>query len=1573
MSDKRITKAQLLTELDVLKKRVVALEAPGRAIELDWKYQAMFEASTDAIFLETLDGRVLDCNTTACKMFGYTRQEFLRMPVTDLVPHEVAEKIPELISEELATGGVFFQTVNKRKNGEVFPVEVSTQVTMIDGQPGAIVYVRDITERERTAQALARRVQVLTAAYETALEINAQLDLSKLLLMIVERAANLVGAPMGGLYLVRPDGETLELVVSHRLPRDFTGITLKLGEGLSGRIAQTGEMIVIDDYQEWEGRADVFKDDPFRRVLGVPLKIESRVIGVINVTDTERKGPYSEEDIQSVTLLAHQAAIAVHNAQLHAAAQAELAERQRAEKVQAALYRISEATQIAEDLDDLYKLIHGIIGELMPAKDFYISLYDASTNLLTFPYHADQYDVLWNAIEPGKTLTGYVLQTGMPQLVTPEVFDRLEATGEVASYGTPSVDWLGVPLKIQGETIGVMATQSYTESIRLGQADLDLLMFVSTQVAMAIKRKRAEDALRDREERFRLLFENSPVGIFSTNNQGQILEVNPQALAILGSPSVEATRAINLLTFPPLVEAGISADFQNCFETSQPVFADHLYTTKWGKPIHAQYYLAPILDADGRVAQVQAILEDITEQKRTEAHIHKLNRMFQVISNVNQVLVRMTEEGELMAQTCQILVNVGGYRAAWIGLADEAQAGSERPVAMAGEASDYLAASDLSWADIEVGRDYASSIALPLLSGDQPFGYINLYATERNAFDADEIELLTEMADDLAFGILTLRGRAERQALAKALAESEKRYRTLVENIPIAIYRNTPGSSGQFLMVNPAMVRIFGYDSEEELYQTSVADLYLDPTQRKAFSDRLLEHGSLVGEVLLMKRKDGESLWGSVTARVVRDEKTGQEAFFDCSLEDITERKRAEEALRESEEKYRNVVERANDGISIIQDGVVKYCNQRLAEMWGGLVEEILGTGFIDYIAPSARAKGIEYYRRRMAGETIPTMYETLLIRKDGSQINAELNAGLINYEGRPADLLVIRDIEERKQAEQEIKRLNDDLQRRAEQLALLYEAGLTLNRTLDLHEQMEALAKIATQALHADHSGYFRYDKTHEEVRYEFGVGRGSEMDLLRGLHARVGEERGLIGLVAQNRVPLYLPDVKADKRWVVTDPEFRSALWVPIERENELLGLLSVTTTRLDAFTESDQQLLVSLANQVAVSMENARLYKAALDAAERRTALHWLSQEIVGGFELRVDVARRDANLEAERIYDAIYQAACKLMPAEAFVIAVMDDPAADTVDVPYCIDKGVRYPGGPVDRLSGLSGYVVTSGQALLINDIEQEATDMQGLHFGEPSSVRSVLAVPMRLGDQVLGMISLQSYRTFAYTDEDARLLEILASYAAIALENARMFARMQTSNIELANAYEATIEGWSRALEMRDKETKGHSERVLRITLRLAREIGFSTEAMEHLRRGVLLHDIGKMAVPDYILLKPGPLSEDEWRVMRQHPTFAHQMLSGIPFLTPALDVPYCHHENWDGTGYPRNLKGENIPIRARIFALVDVWDALTSDRPYRLAWAPEAARSYIASQSGIRFDPQLTEVFLKLLDAGEI
>ena len=241
-------------------------------------------------------------------------------------------------------------------------------------------------------------------------------------------------------------------------------------------------------------------------------------------------------------------------------------------------------------------------------------------------------------------------------------------------------------------------------------------------------------------------------------------------------------------------------------------------------------------------------------------------------------------------------------------------------------------------------------------------------------------------------------------------------------------------------------------------------------------------------------------------------------------------------------------------------------------------------------------------------------------------------------------------------------------------------------------------------------------------------------------------------------------------------------------------------------------------------------------------------------------------------------------------------------------------------------------------------------------------------MPLIAKGQVVGVLELFHREPLDPDPEWLDFLETLAGQAAIAIDNAELFDNLHRANVELTLAYETTLEGWARALELRDYETEGHSQRVTELTVRIARAMGLSEAQLVHVRRGALLHDIGKMGVPDSILLKPGKLTDEEWEIMRQHPVYAYEMLSPITYLKPALDIPYCHHEKWDGTGYPRGLKGERIPLPARIFAVVDVWDALLSDRPYRKAWSEEKVLEHIQEQAGKHFDPAVVETFLKLM-----
>ncbi len=283
--------------------------------------------------------------------------------------------------------------------------------------------------------------------------------------------------------------------------------------------------------------------------------------------------------------------------------------------------------------------------------------------------------------------------------------------------------------------------------------------------------------------------------------------------------------------------------------------------------------------------------------------------------------------------------------------------------------------------------------------------------------------------------------------------------------------------------------------------------------------------------------------------------------------------------------------------------------------------------------------------------------------------------------------------------------------------------------------------------------------------------------------------------------------------------------------------------------------------------------------------------------------------------------------------------------------------------------GPSGTVARDRETLVIEGADEVWRSFQSLQRSGQEGFVAYVGVPLVAKGHLQGVLEVFDDDPLPDSDDWHDFLDALAVQAAIALSNARLFDELERSNIELRLAYDTTIEGWSRALDLKDEETEGHSRRVTELAVQLAARLGLKGEELVHVRRGALLHDIGKMGVPDRILLKPGKLDDEEWEVMKRHTTLAHELLSGIRFLRPALAIPHSHHERWDGTGYPLGLRGTDIPIAARLFAVVDVYDALTSDRPYRQAWTQDRAVGYLQQESGSHFDPEVVSEFLDMLD----
>jgi PAS domain S-box-containing protein len=283
-------------------------------------------------------------------------------------------------------------------------------------------------------------------------------------------------------------------------------------------------------------------------------------------------------------------------------------------------------------------------------------------------------------------------------------------------------------------------------------------------------------------------------------------------------------------------------------------------------------------------------------------------------------------------------------------------------------------------------------------------------------------------------------------------------------------------------------------------------------------------------------------------------------------------------------------------------------------------------------------------------------------------------------------------------------------------------------------------------------------------------------------------------------------------------------------------------------------------------------------------------------------------------------------------------------------------------------TGINAIISQSGQSYITNDLKHDS------HLAYPewtqNNIHGGAGVPLIAQNKLIGYLWMG--RTTEIAESEVRLLSSVANIAANAIHRATLYEQTQIDTAELKKAYDTTLEGWVNALELRDQETEGHARNVVQMTSELALALGFPENELEHIRRGALLHDIGKMGIPDSVLLKPGTLNDREWEIMRRHPEYAYKLLEPIEYLRPVLDIPYCHHEKWDGSGYPRGLKGEEIPLSARVFAIVDVWDALMSDRPYRKAWSHEQSMKHIQGQAGKHFDPKVVAAFLAMMD-GQI
>ncbi len=657
------------------------------------------------------------------------------------------------------------------------------------------------------------------------------------------------------------------------------------------------------------------------------------------------------------------------------------------------------------------------------------------------------------------------------------------------------------------------------------------------------------------------------------------------------------------------------------------------------------------------------------------------------------------------------------------------------------------------------------------------------------------------------------------------------------------------------------------------------------------------------------------------------------------------ERKQSEEALRANEQKFRALVEIGMDEIVVLDADLkpVYVSPSVVREMdYDPDKAESWQNPFV-FIHPEDRdtAEKIQAQLLQMPGESL--VFQVRLGRPDGAWRWVEGIATNLLKDASVGGLVYnFRNITDRKLRERELE------------ATTRVEAAMRAAQNMD--QMLTSLLDEALAVFNCSEGGIWLQDPSGSELRpmHNRGWGDARPPSLKRG--------EGIVGGVAASGRVAISRDLSQDARLHESARAHvragQGGIFVPIRATDQPIGVLTLNSQLPNEFNSSDEQLLVRLADIAGNAIQRMRLYEQTQNRLENIAALRAIDKAISTSFDLQFVL-----NVMLEQVTSRLNVDAADVL---------LLDPYLHVLE--YGAGRGFR---SQTIQLAQLRLGEEQAGRAALERRTIGIATLSEDHHpFLQARGLTqdefvAYFAVPLISKGQVQGVLEIFHRKTLTPDSEWLSFLETLAGQAAIAIDNATLFNDLQHSNVELTLAYDATIEGWSHALDLRDKETEGHTQRVTEMAMQLARTMGIGMSDLVHMRRGGLLHDIGKMGIPDKILLKADKLTEEEWAIMMKHPAYANEMLSPIQFLRPALDIPYCHHEKWDGSGYPRGLKGEEIPLAARVFAIADVYDALTSDRPYRKAWTKEKSLEHIKAGSGSHFDPAVVEVFLRMQAGG--
>jgi PAS domain S-box-containing protein len=1203
-------------------------------------------------------------------------------------------------------------------------------------------------------------------------------------------------------------------------------------------------------------------------------------------------------------------------------------------RMYAALSRINQAIIHIRDRAALFQTFCDVAVESGQFRLAWIGLLDHVSGSFAPVAHAghddgylQQININLNDVPRNQGPTGIALRTGEIVIVDDIQTDPRIGPWREEALKRHYVSSAAVPFRLRSTVIGTL--NLYSGEPGLFSADESSLLeetgqnisFALDAIAADAERKQMEGALRESENQYRLLFNTMREGLafheIVKDGAGRpidyrFLQVNPAFEELTGLRGAEiigktAQQVLPNLepfwidTYGQVALTGVPARFENYAQALQKYYQVTAYSPQ-----------------EGRFA---TLFEDITARKQTEQAIRESELKFRTYIEHAPVAVFVTDitgryidcnpaAGELLGYDVAMLIGM--------------------------QVTDITLPEDLA----RVMQDFQFLISEGQLDRE--------YRVRRGDGRLIWITLRAVMLDK-EFALAFCRDITEHRQAEEALRESEERFRSIAEQMVDVLF--VTATNGTIDYISPSAAQVFGWAPEEMVGQNFTRFLVPSEIPRAMSKFQVdIEHGRPArGLELRMKRKDGGVFWGELNAAARR--RGGRAIDVIGLIRDISERKSAEQAIRESEARYRAIVEDQTELIiRWLPDTTLTFVNEAFCRFLGLQREQLLGRRFLPNVAPEDR----ESTEERVA-----------LLNEKHVEQNSEQRISLPSGEvrwvqwtdrvfsdeaGRVVEIQSVgRDITERKQMDLE-------LQTRTNELEALFALSSALNIAQTESAMLPAVLTEVSRALKTDANALALYNP--EKAAFSVALASGELAPYVGHVFSTTAFHELDVQRLMSGRPFIMdeLGEVGARMGAIAGVENLGPAIFTPVQSQEQFLGILTAMRKKgAPGYDASAIRLLAAGGEMVGNALQRVRLHDQALARLQHLQILQHIVSAITGSFDLTFTLPLLAAEITSQTHVDA---AAVLLFNQHTLILE-------------YVAGRGFLSKGVEKARVrlgEGFAGRAALERAIVTSNNLSVEAAGNDA--FVQMVRVEGFVGyngVPLIVKGQLKGVLELYQRSPLPSDTEWFDFLKTLAYQAAIAINNVELFDGLQHSNLDLALAYDATIEGWSRAMDLRDRDTEGHTQRVTEITERLARMLGVGEAEIVNIRRGALLHDIGKMGVPDAILHKPDKLTEEEWKIMRMHPQYAYDMLWPIPYLRPAIDIPYCHHERWDGTGYPRGLKGEQIPLPARIFAVVDVWDALLNDRPYHAAWPADQVQAHIRSGAGAHFDPRVVEAFLKL------